>query len=50
MAAAVEAKPVHSPLKSKTSMAMSHAPMDMRSELEKERDADKVEIKKYGVR
>lgn len=47
---AVDARAVpHSPLKSKTSMAISHSQLDMRSEHEKEKDADKAEIKKYGV-
>jgi hypothetical protein len=44
----VVVKPTASPLKKGQSMVQA-APIDMRSELEKEREAEREEIKKYGV-
>lgn len=44
----VVAKPTASPAKKGQSMVQA-APIDMRSELEKEREAEREEIKKYGV-
>jgi hypothetical protein len=45
----VVVKPTASPVKKGPSMVQA-APIDMRSELEKEREAEREEIKKYGVR